>query len=87
MLNRMPNEQIQWLVSEIQSFYLKERKEKISEIEAQRLLDFIKDTISPILYNAILYDVFRIIENQCDHLEKEILQLEQPSTLKKLKFN
>lgn len=81
------NDQIQWIISEIQSFYLRERQENISENEAQKLFDFVKETLSPILYNAILYDVFRIIENQCDHLEREILNLEKPNTLNNLKFN
>ncbi|SOC05623.1 uncharacterized protein SAMN05880501_10488 [Ureibacillus xyleni] len=87
MLSNMPKEQIQLIVSEIQSFYLKERQENISEVEAQKVLEFMKDTIAPFLYNAILYDVFRIIENQCDHFEKEILKLEQPKSKQKVKFN
>jgi len=75
MMKDLSREQYQFIIKEIQAFFLRERQEKLSESEVERILLIINDTISPILYNTIIDDVFNIIERHVINLEDGLLKL------------
>ena len=52
MFIRLTKEQQELVITDIQRFFHNNRDEDISEFEAERVLDFIKEYIAPHIYNA-----------------------------------
>lgn len=70
------------ILADIQRFFYNQRDEDISEFEAERVLDFIKEQIAPHIYNAALSDAKYVVERQYAAIEEELDALEQPIKLK-----
>jgi uncharacterized protein (DUF2164 family) len=66
------------MISEIQYFFSQERDEEITDFSAERVLDFVKESLAPHFYNAAVQDVKHVVEQQYSSLEDEILTLERP---------
>lgn len=54
MFIRLSKDQQEMILADIQRFFYNQRDEDISEFEAERMLDFIKEHIAPYIYNAAL---------------------------------
>lgn len=78
MFIKFTKEQHDLMISAIQDFFYKERDEDISEFAAERVLDFIKESIGPHFYNSAILDARHVIEQQFSSLEDEIYTLERP---------
>ncbi|WP_042349235.1 DUF2164 domain-containing protein [Bacillus massiliigorillae] len=78
MFLKLKKEQQQLMISDIQQFFLDERDEELSEFAAERVLDFVKESLAPHFYNAAVQDVKTVVEQQVSSLEDEILTLERP---------
>ncbi|MFT4413643.1 DUF2164 domain-containing protein [Fredinandcohnia humi] len=78
MFIKLTKEQQQLMISEIQHFFSQERDEEISEFAAERVLDFVKESLAPHFYNAAVRDAKAVVEQQYLSLEDEILTLERP---------
>lgn len=77
MFFKLTKEQQQMMISDIQSFFSQEREEEISEFAAERVLDFVKESLAPHFYNAAVKDAKHVVEQQFSSLEDEILSLER----------
>jgi len=66
------------MIADIQYFFMEERGEDISEFAAERVLDFVKESLAPHIYNTAVKDAKHVAEQQWASLEEEILTLEQP---------
>jgi uncharacterized protein (DUF2164 family) len=75
---KLSKEQQQLMISDIQTFFSQEREEELSEFAAERVLDFVKETLAPHFYNAAVLDVKKVVEERYASLEDEILTLERP---------
>jgi len=75
---KLTKEQQQLMISNIQTFFMQEREEEISEFAAERVLDFVKESLAPHFYNAGILDARQIIEDQFSVMEDEVLTLEKP---------
>ena len=84
MLKDLSMEQYQIIVKEIQQFFKNERQEELTAYEVEKLLKFFNETISPIIFNTIINDVFSAIDKQCQSLEEELLKIQLPSISKSL---
>ncbi|KMY54507.1 hypothetical protein AC623_11765 [Bacillus sp. FJAT-27231] len=78
MFMKLTKEQKQLMIAEIQYFFSEERDEELSEFAAERVLDFVKESLAPHFYNAAVSDVKTVVEQQFSSLEDEILTLERP---------
>ncbi|WP_409293236.1 DUF2164 domain-containing protein [Peribacillus sp. SCS-37] len=78
MFIKLSKEQNQMMISEIQTFFSMEREEEITEFAAERVLDFIKESLAPHFYNAGIQDAKTLLEQQYASLEDELLTLERP---------
>ncbi|WP_053363133.1 DUF2164 domain-containing protein [Bacillus sp. FJAT-27251] len=78
MFYKLSKEQQQRMISDIQTFFSQERDEEITEFAAERVLDFIKESLAPHFYNAAVQDARNVLEQQYASLEDEILTLERP---------
>ena len=66
------------MISDIQTFFSEERDEEITEFAAERVLEFVKDSLAPHFYNVAVHDVKNVVEQQYFSIEEEILSLERP---------
>jgi uncharacterized protein (DUF2164 family) len=66
------------MIDDIQSFFSNERDEELSEFAAERVLDFIKESIVPHFYNAAISDAKTVVEQHISSIEEDILSLERP---------
>ncbi len=78
MFIKLSKEQQQLMISDIQYFFSQERDEEITEFAAERVLDFVKESLAPRFYNAAIQDAKHVVEQQLSSLEEEILTLERP---------
>jgi len=74
----MTKEQHQRMIEDIQIFFSEERDEDLSEFAAERVLDFVKESLALYFYNAAVADVKHVVEQQYASMEDEILTLERP---------
>ncbi|KOY80924.1 DUF2164 domain-containing protein [Lysinibacillus macroides] len=82
MFIRLTKEQQKMIIEDIQRFFYNQRDEDISEFEAERMLDFIKENIAPYIYNAALSDAKYVVESQYASIEEELMALERPIHIK-----
>lgn len=78
MFIKLTKEQQQLMVSDIQYFFSQERDEEITDFAAERVLEFVKESLAPHFYNAAVSDVKHLVSQQFSSLEDEILTLERP---------
>lgn len=78
MFLKLSKEQQELMTSDIQYFFSQERDEEITEFAAERVLDFVKESLAPHFYNAGVQDAKQVVEQQISSLEDEILTLERP---------
>ncbi|WP_445668812.1 DUF2164 domain-containing protein [Lysinibacillus sp. FSL W8-0953] len=79
---RLSKDQQEMILADIQRFFYNQRDEDISEFEAERVFDFIKEHIAPHIYNAALSDAKYVVERQYASIEEELEALEQPIKMK-----
>jgi uncharacterized protein (DUF2164 family) len=75
---KLTKEQHKRMIEDIQIFFSEEREEELSEFAAERVLDFVKESLAPHFYNAAIADVKHVVEQQYASMEDEILTLERP---------
>ncbi|MER2124264.1 DUF2164 family protein [Exiguobacterium indicum] len=78
MFDRFSKEQQQQIIQSIQDFFLEERNEKLSEFAAERVFDFIKESVAVHFYNIGIQDAHAAVINQFASLDDELLTLERP---------
>ncbi|MBM7648471.1 uncharacterized protein (DUF2164 family) [Bacillus ectoiniformans] len=79
MFYKLTKDQQTRMIADIQEFFIQEREEDISEFAAERVLDFVKESLAPHFYNAAVTDAKHVVEQQFSSLEDEILTLERPT--------
>lgn len=79
---RLTKEQQEQIIADIQRFFYNQREEDISDFEAQRVLDFVKENIAPYIYNAAISDAKYVVESQLSALDEELIALERPIKIK-----
>jgi len=79
---RFTKEQQETIIADIQRFFYNNRDEDITEFEAERVLDFIKENIAPHIYNVAISDAKYVVERQYASIEDELAALERPIKIK-----
>jgi len=79
---RLTKEQQEQIIADIQRFFYNQREEDISDFEAERVLDFVKENIAPYIYNAAISDAKYVVESQLSALDEELIALERPIKIK-----
>ncbi|OEC00511.1 hypothetical protein GY31_19545 [Lysinibacillus sphaericus] len=82
MFIRLTKEQQEQIIADIQRFFYNQREEDISDFEAERVLDFVKENIAPYIYNAAISDAKYVVESQLSALDEELMALERPIKIK-----
>ena len=66
MFNRFSKEQ-QQIIQSIQDFFLEERNEELSEFAAERVFDFIKESVAIYFYNIGIQDAHAAVLSHSRH--------------------
>jgi uncharacterized protein (DUF2164 family) len=74
---RFSKEETAALVRALQAYFDAELDQKLGDIPAQMLLDFLITTLGPAFYNRGLYDAQAIVAARMDDLGDAILGLEK----------
>ncbi|MFJ7839698.1 DUF2164 domain-containing protein [Lysinibacillus sphaericus] len=82
MFIRLTKEQQEQIIADIQRFFYNQREEDISDFEAERVFDFVKENIAPYIYNAAISDAKYVVESQLSALDEELMALERPIKIK-----
>ena len=78
MFIRLSKDQQEKIIADIQRFFYNHRDEDITEFEAERVLDFVKEYIAPHIYNTAISDAKYAVERQYASMEDELAALERP---------
>ncbi len=79
---RLTKEQQELIIADIQRFFYNNRDEDITEFEAERVFDFMKEYVAPHIYNAAISDAKYVMERQLSTIEDELASLERPIKIK-----
>ena len=64
----LTKERRDYMVTEIQNYYSKERDEIIGELAAGLILDFVMEKIAPEFYNQGVYDSYKYMTEAAEDL-------------------
>lgn len=56
------------IIYDLQDFFTNDREEELTNLGAELLLDFILDTVGPMIYNQALIDAHRLMTEKIDDL-------------------
>jgi len=56
------------IIYDLQSFFAKEREEKLGNLGAELLMDFIMEKVGPMIYNQALIDAHSLMEEKIEDI-------------------
>ncbi|WP_379968061.1 DUF2164 domain-containing protein [Ectobacillus sp. sgz5001026] len=80
MIEKMPKEERQQMVTNLQNYFQEKQWSEIGNLEAEQLLSFIMDDVSPYIYNAALQDARKLIIERMENVEEDLYTLEKPTS-------
>ncbi len=75
---KLPKEQKDEMIEELQNFFYEERGEEIGTIAAERLLDHMMQQFAPYIYNQAVRDAKVAVNEKLSQVEEELHALERP---------
>ncbi|MFD1737221.1 DUF2164 domain-containing protein [Bacillus salitolerans] len=75
---KLPKEDKESIVEELQYYFETERGEQIGNLAAEGLLDFLIKVAAPHIYNQAVRDSRKILLERMTSLEEELYTLEKP---------
>ncbi|MDQ0189349.1 DUF2164 domain-containing protein [Alicyclobacillus cycloheptanicus] len=78
ILLKLPREQKQLLISDIQAYIEAEWGESIGELAAGNLLDFMLQELGPHIYNQAIRDAKDVVLQGMERVEEDVSALAQP---------
>ena len=65
---KLDKEKRQYMISEIQTYFLKERDEDLGDLASGLILDFFLEKLAPEFYNQGVYDSYNYINDRIEDL-------------------
>jgi uncharacterized protein (DUF2164 family) len=81
MIKKIPQEQKQAIIGQIQRYFQVERGEELGDLAAETMFEFMLQTLGPLVYNEALMDARKIMNERLLSLEDELYTLEKPMKL------
>jgi uncharacterized protein (DUF2164 family) len=76
---KIPREQKMLFAADIQQYLESELSERIGNLAAEALFDFVVDLAAPYIYNQAITDSRNVAMQQMDRLDEELSFLEKPA--------
>ncbi|MCF6411205.1 DUF2164 domain-containing protein [Pseudalkalibacillus salsuginis] len=80
---KIPKEERDQLVKNIQGYFIDERGEEIGDLAAGLMLDFILKDVGPYLYNQGVRDAKKLVQEKMFNVEEDMDALQRPIELHK----
>lgn len=80
MIEKMPKDERQQMVRNLQNYFQEKNWSEIGNLEAEQLLSFIMDGVSPYIYNAALQDARKLIIERIENVEEDLYTLEKSTS-------
>ncbi|MFX3661250.1 MAG: DUF2164 domain-containing protein [Ectobacillus sp.] len=74
---RIPHEEKQKLVLNLQDYFKEQGWEEIGNLEAAALFDYIVQAVAPYIYNQALYDARLLVTERLQAVEEDLYTLEK----------
>jgi uncharacterized protein (DUF2164 family) len=81
MFKKLTLEQKQAMMGQVQQYVEMELGETLGDLAAESMLEFMLQTVGPIVYNEALKDARKVINESMLSLEDELYTLEKPLKL------
>lgn len=75
---KLPKEQKQDIIRNVQLYFEEERSESIGELGAEQLIDFMIKALGPYMYNKAIDDVRQLVNEKLTQIDDELYTLEKP---------
>lgn len=80
MIEKMLKDERQQMVTNLQNYFQEKQWSEIGNLEAEQLLSFIMEDVSPYIYNAALQDARKLIIERMENVEEDLYTLEKPTS-------
>ncbi|BBH19352.1 hypothetical protein Back11_06970 [Paenibacillus baekrokdamisoli] len=74
---KLPREQKEQIMEKLVAYFEEERSEKLGNIGAEQIIDFMLREIAPFVYNKAVDDARQIVNQKSVSLEEELYALER----------
>jgi len=81
MLRKLPFDQKKALIEKIQYYYHVELGQTLGDLATENMVEFMLQTLGPLVYNEALKDARSIVNDRNLSLEDELYSLEKPIKL------
>ena len=81
MLKKLPFDQKKILMEKIQYYFEDEVGKSLGDIATENMIDFMLQTLGPLVYNEALQDARSVVNERILSLEDELYTLEKPLKL------
>jgi uncharacterized protein (DUF2164 family) len=81
MLKKLPFDQKKALMEKIQYYYHIELGETLGDLATENMIEFMLQTLGPLVYNEALKDTRAVVNERILSLEDELYTLEKPIKL------
>jgi uncharacterized protein (DUF2164 family) len=78
ILIKLPKEQKEQILSDVQSYFELERSETLGQLAAEQLVDFMIQELGPYLYNKAIEDARQSLLEKMANLEEDLYALQKP---------
>jgi uncharacterized protein (DUF2164 family) len=78
ILIKLPKEQKEQILSDVQSYFELERSETLGQLAAEQLVDFMIQELGPYLYNKAIEDARQTLLEKMANLEEDLYALQKP---------
>ncbi|QGQ98114.1 DUF2164 domain-containing protein [Paenibacillus psychroresistens] len=81
MLKKLPFDQKKILIAKIQDYFEDEVGKTLGDIATENIINFMLQTLGPLVYNEALQDARSVVNERILSLEDELYTLEKPLKL------
>ncbi|EJL27133.1 DUF2164 domain-containing protein [Brevibacillus sp. BC25] len=78
MPTKLTREQMEYLVHQVQRYFIEERSETLGNLETEELIAFFSKELGPFYYNQGVQDSRKLLVERMSSLEDELYVLEKP---------
>jgi uncharacterized protein (DUF2164 family) len=75
---KLPKEQKTELIKKVQQYFEEERSERLGDLGADKLIDFMMKELGPYVYNKAIEDSRKLINEKMIQIDDELYTLEKP---------
>lgn len=77
---KLPKEEKEEIIQNVQNFFEEERSETIGALGAEQFIDFMIEELGPYIYNKAIADARTLIHDKINQIDDELYSLEKSTS-------